>query len=350
MQAPHLAAWLAGESPGAIVPTTLRFELQSALSQLVVEERGQFADRAQIAVVAIDNRSGAVVAWLGGSDFFGRAGQVDLVRSRRSPGSALKPLIYAMAFDDRVLHPEWLIEDVPVRFRDWLPRNHHDHVGAGTVRRALQQSERAGRAGAREGRATALHLDPGNAAVVPGLPPGGPATRWRALGSATVSPLKWPGFMPGWPMAASLPRPPCAAIGRSRSRAADRPDGHLVCRRRAGRGAAADGFASLPVALRDRRIAFKTGTSAGFRDAWAAGDSANWTVVVWVGHADGTPRPGQLGRVSAAGLLRVSAACPPRTTAPSRRPPTCCASLRITSCRCACAPWGRAPKARARRA
>jgi penicillin-binding protein 1C len=64
-----------------------------------------------------------------------------------------------------------------------------------------------------------------------------------------------------------------------------------------------EGFASLPVALRDRRIAFKTGTSAGFRDAWAAGYSANWTVVVWVGHADGTPRPGQLGRLSALPVL-----------------------------------------------
>ena len=60
-----------------------------------------------------------------------------------------------------------------------------------------------------------------------------------------------------------------------------------------------EGFASLPVALRERRIAYKTGTSAGFRDAWAAGYSANWTVVVWVGHADGTPRPGQLGRLAA---------------------------------------------------
>ena len=64
-----------------------------------------------------------------------------------------------------------------------------------------------------------------------------------------------------------------------------------------------DGFASLPVALRDRRIAFKTGTSAGFRDAWAAGYSANWTVVVWVGHADGASRPGQLGRHAALPIL-----------------------------------------------
>jgi penicillin-binding protein 1C len=200
MQAPHLAAWLAGQSPGAIVPTTLRFELQSALSQLVVEERGQFADRAQIAVVAIDNRSGAVVAWLGGSDFFGRAGQVDLVRSRRSPGSALKPLIYAMAFDDRVLHPESLIEDVPVRFRDWLPRNFdRDHVGAVTVRRALQQSLNVPAVLALEKVGPQRFISTlRNAGVVPGLPPGeAGATLGVALGSATVSPLEMAGLYAG---------------------------------------------------------------------------------------------------------------------------------------------------------
>src|SRR5262249_46250927 len=141
MQAPHLAAWLAAQSPGAIVPTTIRYELQSALGQLVADERGQLSDHAQIAMVVIDNRSGGVVAWLGGADFFGRAGQVDLVRAHRSPGSALKPLIYGLAFDDRVLHPESIVEDVPVRFREWLPRNFdHGHMGAVTVRKALQQS------------------------------------------------------------------------------------------------------------------------------------------------------------------------------------------------------------------
>src|SRR5229473_1306186 len=200
MQAPHLAAWLAGQSPGAIVPTTLRFELQSALAQLAAEERGQFADRAQIALVAIDNRTGTVVAWLGGSDFFGRAGQVDLVRSRRSPGSALKPLIYAMAFDDRVLHPESLVEDVPVRFRDWLPRNFdRDHVGAVTVRRALQQSLNVPAVLALEKVGPQRFISTlRNAGVAPGLPPGeAGATLGVALGSATVSPLEMAGLYAG---------------------------------------------------------------------------------------------------------------------------------------------------------
>ena len=303
MQAPHLAAWLAGQSPGATVPTTLRFELQAALAQFAVEERGRFTDRAEIAMVVLDNRTGGVVAWLGGSDFFGRAGQVDLVRARRSPGSALKPLIYAMAFDDRTLHPDSLVEDVPVRFRDWLPRNFdRDHQGAVTVRRALQQSLNVPAVLAMERVGPQRFLSTlRTAGVSPGLPAGDAGNSLGiALGSATVSPLEMAGLYAGLANGGTFAPP----IVRR-----DRPAPTPV--RLIGPTAAwyvadiladaplPEGFASLPVALRDRRIAFKTGTSAGFRDAWGAGYSANWTVVVWVGHADGTPRPGQLGRLSA---------------------------------------------------
>ena len=307
MQAPHLAAWLAGQSPGAMIPTTLRFELQAALAQLAAEERAQFTDRAQIAMVVVDNRSGAVVAWLGGSDFFGRAGQVDLVRARRSPGSALKPLIYAMAFDDRALHPDSLVEDVPVRFRDWLPRNFdRDHQGAVTVRRALQQSLNVPAVLALEKVGPQRFLATlRTAGVSPGLSPGDSGNSLGlALGSATVSPLEMAGLYAGLANGGAFASP---IIRR------DRPAPSPV--RLIGQTAAwyvadiladaplPEGFASLPVALRDRRIAFKTGTSAGFRDAWAAGYSTNWTVVAWVGHADGTPRPGQLGRLSALPLV-----------------------------------------------
>lgn len=307
MQAPHLSAWLHGQSPGMVVRTTVRYELQSALAQLVREERGQLSDGAQVAMVAIDNRSGAVVAWLGGDDYFGRAGQVDLVRARRSPGSALKPLIYAMAFDDRVLHPETLVEDVAVRFRDWLPRNFdRDHQGAVSVRRALQQSLNVPavlaleKVGSQRFLAT-LRM----AGVSPGLPPGDNGNSLGvALGSATISPLEMAGLYVG------LANGGLFAAPRVRR---DQPSPEPL--RLVGPAAAwyvsdvltdaplPEGFASLPVALRERRIAFKTGTSAGYRDAWAAGYSNNWTVVIWVGHADGTSRPGQLGRLSALPVL-----------------------------------------------
>lgn len=307
MQAPHLATWLAGQSPGTTVPTTVRYELQQALAQLVHEERRQQGDGAEIAMVVLDNRTGGVVAWLGGDNFFGRAGQVDLVRARRSPGSALKPLIYAMAFDDRTLHPETLVEDVPVRFRDWLPRNFdRDHQGAVTVRRALQQSLNVPAVLALEKVGPQRFLSTlRTAGVAPGLPPGDNGNSLGvALGSATVSPLEMAGLYAGLANGGSFAPP---QVRR------DRPKPQLL--RLIGPTAAwyvsdvlaeaplPEGFASLPVALRERRIAFKTGTSAGYRDAWAAGYSANWTVVVWVGHADGTPRPGQLGRLSALPIL-----------------------------------------------
>jgi penicillin-binding protein 1C len=307
IQAPHLATWLAGQSPGTVVPTTIRYELQSAFAQLVREERGQFADNAQVAMVAVDNRSGAVVAWLGGGDFFGRAGQVDLVRARRSPGSALKPLIYAMAFDDRALHPETLVEDVAVRFRDWLPRNFdRDHQGAVSVRRALQQSLNVPAVLALEKVGPQRFLATlRTAGVSPGLPSGDNGNSLGiALGSATVSPLEMAGLYSGLANGGSFTVP---AVRR------DRPPmtrGRLIGPTAAwyvgeilAEAPLPEGFPSLPVALRERRIAYKTGTSAGYRDAWAAGYSHNWTVVVWVGHADGTPRPGQLGRLSALPIL-----------------------------------------------
>lgn len=303
MQAPHLSAWLAGQSPGTVVPTTLRFELQAVLAQLAAEERGQFTDKAEIAMVVLDNRTGGVVAWLGGSDFFGRTGQVDLVRAHRSPGSALKPLIYAMAFDDRTLHPDTLVEDVPVRFRDWLPRNFdRDHQGAVTVRRALQQSLNVPAVLAMEKVGPQRFLSTlRTAGVAPGLPPGDSGNSLGiALGSATVSPLEMAGLYAGLANGGSFAPP---IVRRDRPAPAPvrliGPTAAWYVAEALADAPLPEGFASLPVALRDRRIAYKTGTSAGFRDAWAATYSTNWTVVVWVGHADGTPRPGQLGRVAA---------------------------------------------------
>ncbi|MBN9085311.1 MAG: penicillin-binding protein 1C [Reyranella sp.] len=307
MNAPHLSAWLAGQSPNAAVPTTIRLQLQQSLEQLVAEERGQLTDKAQIAMVVMDNRTGGVVAWLGGGDFFGRAGQVDLVRAHRSPGSALKPMIYALAFDDRTLHPESLVEDVPVRFKDWLPRNFdRDHQGAVTVRHALQQSLNVPAVLALERVGPARFLSAlRSAGATPILPPGDPGTSLgMALGSATISPLEMAGLYSGLANGGrfSLPQ-----VRRDQPRPAPvqivGDDAAWYVADVLADAPLPDGFASLPVALRERRIAYKTGTSAGFRDAWAAGYSANWTVVVWVGHADGTPRPGQLGRAAALPIL-----------------------------------------------
>lgn len=307
MHAPHLSSWLAQQSPGTVIPTTLRLELQSALARLAQEEQARLPDRPAIAIVALDNRTGTVVAWQAGTDYFGPAGQVDLVRASRSPGSALKPLIYAVAFDDRVLHPESLIADVPMRFSDWLPRNFdRGHQGAVAVRHALQQSLNVPAVLALEKIGPQRFLSIlRTAGVRPRLPAGdNGASLGIALGSAAVSPLEMAGLYAGLARGGLFASP---VVRR------DQPPAHSV--RLLGPAAAwyvgdiladaplPEGFASLPVSLRDRRIAYKTGTSAGYRDAWAAGFSTNWTVVVWVGHADGTSRPGELGRSSALPIL-----------------------------------------------
>ena len=91
----------------------------------------------------MDNESGDVLARVGSPDYFDdrRAGQVDMTRAVRSPGSTLKPFIYGLAFEDGFVHPESLIDDRPIRFGDYAPQD-FDMTFQGTVpvRKALQLS------------------------------------------------------------------------------------------------------------------------------------------------------------------------------------------------------------------
>ena len=93
--------------------------------------------------MVVDNAERRVIAYLGSADFFDdrRFGQNDMVDAIRSPGSALKPFIYGMAFEDLVVHPETVVKDVPMRFGDYAPSN-FDHLYRGevTAREALQLS------------------------------------------------------------------------------------------------------------------------------------------------------------------------------------------------------------------
>ena len=313
--APHLAERLAaGEGPGAVIRTGVRADLQRALEGVGRAELARMEPGGDLGVLVLANADRRILAHLGSGDW--RARQLDLSRAVRSPGSALKPFIYALAFDDLSLHPGTLIDDAPQRFGDWLPRNFDDGFhGVVTAREALQRSlnipavrvlERVGPA-----RMTALLTISGAElslppAAEPGLPLalGGVGIRltdlamlYAALGDDGVTkPLRY-----------RIDRPEAEAKGRLVGAAAARAvlgvlrDSPLP-----------DGLAGGQGIAGRRRVAFKTGTSFGFRDAWTVGVSADYTVAVWVGRADGAPRPGAAGRQAAAPLMfRVFDLLPP---------------------------------------
>jgi penicillin-binding protein 1C len=307
--APHLAESLrAAAPPGARVATTIDRALQEQAELLARRERGFFADGGNVAILVVETATRAVRAWVGGADFAAEAGQVDLARARRSPGSALKPFLYALAFDEGWLHPETRIADGPTRFGDFAPRNFdRGFQGEVSARAALQLSLNVPAVALldRLGAARFVHaLGAAGAALdydrrildTPGLPVilGGVGVSladltmlYAALGDdGRVRPLQ---------LRADAP-PPSAG------------DGALFVEPRAARWTR-DILAGTPPPEpwsqrgTARMIAYKTGTSYGFRDALALGMSPRWTVGVWVGRADGTPRPGQYGRSAAAPIL-----------------------------------------------
>ncbi|MBI5166091.1 MAG: penicillin-binding protein 1C [Magnetospirillum sp.] len=315
MLAPHLAERLAaGAGRGTVVRTRLDGALQRGLEGLGRAQLVRFEAGTDLAVVVVANADRRVLAHLGSGDWSAR--QLDLSRAVRSPGSALKPFIYAVAFDDLSLHPGTRIADAPHRFGDWLPRNFdHDFHGTVTAREALQRSlnvpavlalEKVGPA-----RLAALlqlagaDLSFPAAAAEPGLPLalGGVGIRLTEMAMLYAGLADGGRMLPLSLLAGQPAVPPRRLVGEAAARAViDILEG----------SPAPDGIATGSAVARPRRIAFKTGTSFGFRDAWTIGASADYTVAVWVGRPDGAPRPGEMGRSAAAPVLfRVFDLLPP---------------------------------------
>lgn len=345
MHAPHLAERLAKTAgPGAVVRTWLDGSLQRRLEQLGHSQVGHLEEDADLAIAVLGNHDRRLLAHLGSGDWHRR--QLDLSQAVRSPGSALKPFIYAVAFDDLSVHPGTMIDDVPQRFGDWLPRNFdHDFHGQVTAREALQRSlnvpavqvlERVGPA-----RMTAmLQLAGANLTfprtAEPSLPLalGGVGVRMMDLAMLYAALADGGRALP----IAAIRDNPRPAIPH---RLVGEPAAQVVIDVLEG-SPLPDHVATGSGVERRRRIAFKTGTSFGFRDAWTVGASADYTVAVWVGRPDGAPRPGALGRTVAAPIMfKVFDLLPPDRTprpAPSqpdhalfyRQPPPALRSLTST--------------------
>jgi penicillin-binding protein 1C len=323
--APHLAQHLMAMAPGGEVDTWIDGTLQHAAEQLARGEARWFPDGANIAAIVVENSTRHVVAYLGGVDFFGRrAGQLDLARRARSPGSALKPFIYGMAFDDGAIHPTSLIDDEPTRFGDYAPKDFdRDYRGTVSVRDALAESlnvpavallERVGPMRfVADLRQAGTHLATQRLVGAPSLPValGGVGISLADLtmlyvdlaNGGAAAPLVYAGDAHA--ASRQIMSPTAAWYVGDILAGSSRPDGW-------GEGI---GLGST------RGIAFKTGTSYGFRDAWAVGFSPAYTVGVWVGRADGSPRPGHYGRNTATPIMLKLFGLLPAEAAGWRAPP-----------------------------
>jgi penicillin-binding protein 1C len=305
MLAAHLAEGAVAEAPGSsVVKLTIDRALQGRLEQLAADRAAALGPKVSLAMVAVDNASGEVLAHVGGAGYFddARAGKVDLAQALRSPGSTLKPFIYAMAFEDGVAHPQTLIEDRPTRFGAYVPENFDDGFqGTVTAEEALQ-----------------LSLNVPAIAVLEAVGPHRLAGRLRAAGANLVLP---PGAAPNLTIGlggAGLTLSDLAALYASLARdglsaplisrldpppLASAPRRPLTTPAAAWAVAHALAGAPPPPNASGGRIAFKTGTSYGYRDAWAVGFDGRHTVAVWIGRPDGAPVPGLIGRTAAAPVL-----------------------------------------------
>ena len=308
-----------GDGDGRIA-TTLDLPLQRMLERLASDRLRRLPDRVSLALLVLDARTRAIRAVVSGGEEAteARAGALDLTRAVRSPGSALKPFIYAMAFEDGIAGPGTRVEDVPRRFGLYAPedfdRGFAGNVTAGEALRrslnlpavALLEQVGPARFAARLKLAGApLRLPPGAEASLP-LALGGAGITLRTL-TGLYAALATDGAA-GGPTLRPDAMPPRAPFLQPR--------------------AAASIASVLTQPLPDSGlsgIAWKTGTSWGGRDALAVGFDRTHVVGVWVGRPDGTPLPGATGRGLALPLLaRVFEVLP----ASPREPPAAERSMR----------------------
>jgi penicillin-binding protein 1C len=310
-RAPHLASRARNRSPPGqeITRTLIDHDLQAQVERIASHAIVQWDDGVSIAIVVIRNRDSSFAAYVGGVDFGAdsRSGQVDLVQAVRSPGSALKPFIYALAFEKLIVHPETIITDEAIDIAGYQPENADGQfAGDLSVRQALIRSrntiavrllDKVGvdvllsrfRATGRPLALAGSDHSPGLAVALGGVGVSLDQLTWFYSAFANDGRL---GAIRLFPSDPARPLSQLLSVDAARATAdvlADVPPpaGYV-------RQTAADG---------GRRIGFKTGTSYGFRDAWAVGFDRLHTVGVWVGRPDGAAHLGAYGITAAAPLL-----------------------------------------------
>jgi penicillin-binding protein 1C len=301
--APHSSdAAMAALKDTPVIKLTLDSSLQKTLEALARDRAIAQGPNISVAMIAVDNESGDVLARVGSSDYFDerRAGQVDMTRAVRSPGSTLKPFIYGLAFEDGFVHPESLIDDRPIRFGTYAPEN-FDMTFQGTVpvRKALQLSLNVpaiallDRVGA--SRLSSRLKQAGGNLVLPKDEAPGLAMGLGGVGVTLQDLAQLYSGLARLGTTRPLREIMVAKDERDPMRLMDQAAAWQVGNVLIGTPPPENGV--------HNRIAFKTGTSYGYRDAWSIGFDGRITIGVWVGRPDGAPVAGLVGRTAAAPIL-----------------------------------------------
>jgi penicillin-binding protein 1C len=310
-EAAHAAVWLRKHHPGQLhVRSTLEAGAQALAEREALLRRAELHGKGihGAAIVVVDHRTREVVALVGNLDFGDamHGGQIAMFGRPRSPGSTLKPFVYALAIDRGMVLPEYLVADVPSQYGTYRPRNFDgDWVGLVTLRDALSRSlnlpfvdlldrlgvetfvSELGRMGVAASRSAPGQY--GLSMIVGGieLTPLELAAMYATLAEdGAYRPLR---LVAGDRVGSAQPifGPGAAWLTRQALALKDRPD---FPRRR--------DVAGVPPAIH-----WKTGTSFGFRDAWAVGSGPAYTAVVWTGNVDNKPSAELVGSEAAGPLL-----------------------------------------------
>jgi len=286
------------------VVTTLDATLQRQMEELAMNWKSRLPPRSSMAMIVVDHTNMKVRGWVGSADINddSRFGHVDMVAALRSPGSVLKPFVYGMAMDEGLIHPASLLQDVPRRVGDYRPGNFdsgfHGPVSMSDalVRSlnlpAVQVLEAYGpkQFAARLRNAGLPLILPANAQPNLALILGGAGARLEDIAAAYSAFARHGNagrlrLLPDDPL---IERPLLS------------PGSAWIIRRILAGEEQPLPEGSLP---RVAPLAWKTGTSYGYRDAWAVGLNARYIIGIWTGRPDGTPVAGQFGFASAVPLL-----------------------------------------------
>ena len=307
--APHFVDMILADHGGrpASIVTTIDAAMQRTVERQIHRYIAQFGERGihNVAAVLVDPRDMAVKSWVGSADYWnvGIDGQVNGVLAKRSPGSTLKPFIYALGLDQGVLHPQTILRDAPTSFGPFTPENFDGRFfGPISAQEALIRSRNVPAVWvSTQLKQPDLYQFLESAGIR--LQPESYYGLALALGGGEVTPEELAGL---YAMLANqgMLRPirTEAATPQKEGVRLISPEASFIAQDMLRHNPRPDEDGTIPVRSR-WPVAWKTGTSWGFRDAWTAGVIGPYVLVVWIGNFEGQGNPSFVGVDAAAPLF-----------------------------------------------